>query len=749
MLRGVLPVTILDEDTVHMIDRDANERYVVVIKPTGVRVFDLAGNEKSVTAPNGWGYLSGITRGDVRALTVQDHTFILNTTKTVLKNSAVTPSRPNEGLIHVVQGDYFTDYKVLINGDVKAHFRTNGGPYADPPDVRRAERGARAGVIAKILAVGMPTDEPDLLGTSYSNLSETLTGPNWFVNVLDNVVVVRNDVTDFTLEVEAGTDSRIRAHKGESKNYAELPRRAPNGFVIKVAGSEDNGYDDFYVKFDREVNSSQGTWKETVAPNIQYLIEATTMPHLLVRNSDGTFTFKAARWAGRQAGDDDTNPWPSFVGEKISGTSFGNNRIGFHSGESLSQSRHGKFFNFWVESILTPLDTDPVDAAISYPDVSTIHHVVPFSGETILFTASVPFRIAKTETLTQKSISYDHLMSNTISSRVRPTAAGEHLYFVNDTPSGCFVHEFSYDRSVDNLKPQCITDHVAGYVPANVTLMEGDGDLKILALVSEDEPQSLYVYKWLWIGNDKAQSAWQKWTLDAPVLAMQFHEDDLVLVTGRDDAPEVLAVNCHEAWVQGGPCAFSLDRQVELLGISYDPESDVTVFTTPFADSTYTVIAANPDDFGTYPTVVSKDTHLLILSGNWLGKPVRVGWPFQSYGILSPLLHRQRNNSGGYGNAASGWQTVVSNVRFGTGDCAFLNVTLDRDYRSPVIYDFSAALSGTKTGTHGKLVIGEIAKSVSVMAKSGDFRLKFGNSGPFPYAILSYGWTGDARPISY
>lgn len=69
--------------SIHHINRDVSERYVVLIESGLIRVFDEAtGAERTVNAPRGWGYLD--TAGDVyRAVTVADFTFIVNTTKLV------------------------------------------------------------------------------------------------------------------------------------------------------------------------------------------------------------------------------------------------------------------------------------------------------------------------------------------------------------------------------------------------------------------------------------------------------------------------------------------------------------------------------------------------------------------------------------------------------------------------------------------------------------------------------------------
>lgn len=65
---------------IHEINRDVTERYIVVAQPGAIRVFDLQGNEKTVTAPAGWDYLSTVEdfTQDVSMTTVADYTFVVN-----------------------------------------------------------------------------------------------------------------------------------------------------------------------------------------------------------------------------------------------------------------------------------------------------------------------------------------------------------------------------------------------------------------------------------------------------------------------------------------------------------------------------------------------------------------------------------------------------------------------------------------------------------------------------------------------
>ena len=68
-------------------------------------------------------------------------------------------------------------------------------------------------------------------------------------------------------------------------------------------------------------------WRETVAPNIQYQFDTNTMPHVLIRNANGTFTFQQFEWTGSIAGDATTAPNPTFVGSQIKNINVFRNRL--------------------------------------------------------------------------------------------------------------------------------------------------------------------------------------------------------------------------------------------------------------------------------------------------------------------------------------------------------------------------------------------------------------------------------------
>jgi hypothetical protein len=739
---------------VHFIDRDASERYVVRASSSGIAVTDLAGTPKTVATPDGVGYLTGANKEDLELLTVADHTFVLNKTKTVATKPTLSPSRDPEALVHVVSFEYHTAYIIKINGSVAAEYRMSGGPLSNDNAQLDAERvAARRSNLAQLLIDGtlhnaaITTEHFDWSAGVITKLSDTLT-TGWSVTRIDGAIhIVNTDGDDFSIEVEAsGSEESFKVHKGLVTDFASLPAKGPAGFTIKVSGSKDTDYDDYWVKFDQGANDGQGRWVETVAPGIECELDPATLPHILVREADGTFTFRQAEYAAREVGDLDTNPWPSFVGNPIRALGFHKSRLAFTARENIVASRVGEFYTFFRESVLTLLDTDPIDYAISYDAVSTINHVLSFDEECIIMTDSVPFRLSGGEVLSPKTVNAVPLLSNKSSPTARPVGAGNKLFFVNDMASGAVVHEFVYDRELGLKDAPAINEHAAGYIPTGTEQLEADDDLRMLVLGNGTD--TLSVYKWLWIGREKAQSAWQKWTFPGPVRAFRFIDENLVVSCQIGSRLETLAVNCHEAWSDDLGVIIHLDRRVKVSGV-YNATADTTTFATPYNPSGAKVVLAYEVDFGLQPVIVSTGPSSITVQGNYALLDAYIGFPYEHYGELSEIVPRSRQSDGTEGPPIPNVTATIASVSFGSDASAYLNVDVTRAYRGTYRKTFSAARTGTKTGTLGKLVTGTLKARTSVMAKAEDVTIRFGNTGPYPYSVLSYHWTGSATPKGY
>lgn len=125
--------------TTHFIDRDENEKYVVIINRTGTtsttyRIFNLiTGDECSINGTAGaytansstTSYLHPSAIDDLKFTTVGDTTFVCNSTVNTEMNDSASNTTPNyerKVVTFVKQGDYEKNYQIKMGNDVVPRF---------------------------------------------------------------------------------------------------------------------------------------------------------------------------------------------------------------------------------------------------------------------------------------------------------------------------------------------------------------------------------------------------------------------------------------------------------------------------------------------------------------------------------------------------------------------------------------------------------------------------------------------------
>jgi hypothetical protein len=115
----------IDENSfVHFINRSDSEKYVVIHDGSKIQAWNiLTGSEASIDGSTG-GYTPPTesyldvsnAREDVKALTVADNTFLLNTKRVVLEdNTDISDPVNKDAFVFVKQGDYSKKYAIIFN----------------------------------------------------------------------------------------------------------------------------------------------------------------------------------------------------------------------------------------------------------------------------------------------------------------------------------------------------------------------------------------------------------------------------------------------------------------------------------------------------------------------------------------------------------------------------------------------------------------------------------------------------------
>jgi len=551
-------------------------------------------------------------------------------------------------------------------------------------------------------------------------------------------------VADFTFLVNKTTVTAMDAAvtvgtaKGAKQVFSELPTSGMTlNDVYKIEGDANNTFDNYYVRW----NGS--TWEETTEVGIEYKFDASTMPHQLTREPDGTFTFDVIDWAERAVGDVDSVQQPSFVGRTVTDIFLHRNRLGFLSGENVILSTApASDFSFWKESATTIIDSDPIDTPAGHSKVSTLYHASAFDRSLVLFSEQTQFILSAPNTLTPHTATLDVSTEFEASPFCHPASAGPNLYFTVPRGSHTAVREYFVQNDVTTNDAADITAHVPNYLPSGVYDLTSSSNEDILFALSTEERNAMWTYKFYWQADEKVQSSWGKWTFDEDdiILGMGMVHSDMYHVTQRPDGTYLERTTLNGGVVDTGMnVKFLLDRRTELTG-SYDSGTNETTWTLPY-EYEGVVEAVLGSTYGTSAgkrlslTNVTPTTYKA--TGNFSSGIAYVGLPFTFRYRFSEQMMRDGSN-----NAIRDGRLMLRQFAVNYTDTGYFKITVSPDYRDVYTYEFTGKILGTGGFLLGALPISSGSFKFPIMSDSTQVSIEITNDSPLPSIFQSAEWVG-------
>ena len=136
----LMKTAINDKSFIHFINRDDDEKFVVVQNGIHLRIFNIvSGNEAKINGVYGYPvtntYLdSTAPSDDLKAITVADNTFLLNTSVVTKESIVNTPTVEGRALAFVKQGDFGKNYTVNFGKSAESAAMTYEIKRYDPDD---------------------------------------------------------------------------------------------------------------------------------------------------------------------------------------------------------------------------------------------------------------------------------------------------------------------------------------------------------------------------------------------------------------------------------------------------------------------------------------------------------------------------------------------------------------------------------------------------------------------------------------
>ena len=235
-------------------------------------------------------------------------------------------------------------------------------------------------------------------------------------------------------------------------------------------------------------------------------------------------------WKYREVGDATTNPMPSFVGFPIDTISFYKNRIVFASRQNVICSQAGDYFNFFASTVITIVDSDPIDLSASSLKPIRLKYAIPTQTSLMLFGDNAQYILTTTtEAFSPKTAEINLLSSFSQTDRVAPIDIGSSYLFLEEGDKASSVYEM-LPKGTDKPDTIELTRIIPTYIPAAVYDMKVSVSAGTVAFLSKQELSNMYLYRFFQNGDNRI-SGWFRWKLPGTIEMVDFDQDIMYVVT--------------------------------------------------------------------------------------------------------------------------------------------------------------------------------------------------------------------------
>ena len=482
--------------------------------------------------------------------------------------------------------------------------------------------------------------------------------------------------------------------------------------------------------------------------------------------------FTLPKWGERTAGDLTSAPNPSFIGNKINNVFFFRNRLGFLSGDNVILSSVSAFFNFFPETVITVLDSEPIDVAASHTKVAILKSAVTIGERLILFSEQTQFILtASADNLTPKTANVLVATEFESSADANPVGSGTSIYFLTKKGSFAGVREYIIQGDQQIRDAANTTIHVPRLIPSGIYKMAVSNNQDILVLLGTDNPNKLYINRWLYgDGFVKQLNAWFTFTINPnrSILNVDFIGTDLFAVIEEANKVTLEKIPFETDFREpNSNFEYHLDHKVtestSNVTVEY-PHTDsngniVTRWTVPYRlwanmtivgrylanGETSTFIDANGVQKDLKAGQVIQTTNLtdgttstITADGDFRNSKFIIGEPYEMHYRFS----KQKVDSGGGTPEMISGRLQIHHFYFKYEDAGFFQVEVTPENRDTSIHKFTGRLVGTASSAIGEINLDTGTFKVPIMSKSDRVNIDVKNNTFLPTRLASAEYEG-------
>lgn len=314
---------------------------------------------------------------------------------------------------------------------------------------------------------------------------------------------------------------------------SDLPAKLPgpsDGVVMSIGLSEKARV---YYRW----SADKSAWVESSSYSSASKID--NMPLRYTVSSAGVLTLESAIFEGRTAGDDINNPYPNFIGKKLTGISSFQGRLVLLCGAYVALSGSNQPLRFMRSTVTDLRDDDPIETGSGSATAASFEYAVQFNKDLILI-ANTHQAVMPTQNtaLTPRNAMVALTSKQNIDTRASPQIVGRTLMYGSPVSEDYFgvgeLNPSSFTNSQYN--PQNLTDHIPRYIPGRCRQIVSSNTANIALFTSTADHTGILVHEYLWNGEERPLMAWHHWSFPVDVCSIHFAREMIIvsLVVGND-----------------------------------------------------------------------------------------------------------------------------------------------------------------------------------------------------------------------
>ena len=462
-------------------------------------------------------------------------------------------------------------------------------------------------------------------------------------------------------------------------------------------------------------------------------------------------------WKYREVGDSETNPMPTFVGYPIDTISFYKNRIVFTSRQNVICSQAGDYFNFFASTVITIVDSDPIDLSASTLKPIRLKHAIAAPQGLLLFGDNAQLLLSTTtEAFSPKTAEVNLLSTLSQTDRIAPLDIGSSYMFLEEGEKASSIYEMILDGG--NGKPANIelTRFIPTYIPSAVLDMQVSQSAGTMAILSKQELSSLYLYRWFNLTGEQRISGWFRWMLPGTIEFFTFDHDILFVVT-KHGSNYVLSKMSLLTDTPSESLLFEgqyLDVRLDLFDynptLTYDSVTDLThvCFKDGFEDLNEqpVLIFLNPDIAGYFEeqtlqydaTKPAGQKYFLTVEGNQTTSKFALGYKYEAMAQL-PAFYVVKDEARNIKDTVN--VPRIHRLKVNSYNSGPYRAVVRSDGRDDFVLELPQITANNYLANNIP-IIRNAQSTIPVMAKGDQFEFELIADSPFQTAFTSIDWEG-------